>query len=354
MTKAEYLGKLRARLEGLPELDIQNYLAYYEEMIDDRMEAGMREAQAVAELADPEAVAREILMEHPPIAARARKAWPTWAVALVSVTALLLVMATAFTLLSGFFWEDPEWQELRLEEELSDIFVSVGGTDLEILPTDQNTCSVVYQEDPRTAYKIGVQHEGVEKGLLYVSEQNNQKWYDYLRPNPSKRTVYLFLPAGAYASLSADTASGNILCEGEGLSFQRIALGTASGNIRCDFPATEELNVSSASGEIEVAGQSPRWAFLSSASGNMSLSNVLAEKRLQAQSSSGSITLNRCDGGEVALESSSGDIRGSLLSDKLFEIETVSGNVACPPSVKDGGLCSITTASGSVSIQIEE
>ena len=67
MTKNEFIEKLRAReaLFGLPEEDIARSVAFYEELIADRMEEGMSEEEAVADVGSPEEIAAQILSEIP-------------------------------------------------------------------------------------------------------------------------------------------------------------------------------------------------------------------------------------------------------------------------------------------------
>ena len=65
MDKYDFLLALEARLEGLPEADRQASLDFYSEMLDDLVEGGMTETEAVASLGSPEAIAEEILLEMP-------------------------------------------------------------------------------------------------------------------------------------------------------------------------------------------------------------------------------------------------------------------------------------------------
>lgn len=65
MTKSEFLEKLKIGLHGLPDKELQSSLDYYGEMIDERIESGLSEEDAVAQLGDPETVAREILLDLP-------------------------------------------------------------------------------------------------------------------------------------------------------------------------------------------------------------------------------------------------------------------------------------------------
>ena len=48
MTKIEFLNKLRMRLSALPNEEIEERIAFYSEVIDDRIEEGMSEEDAVA------------------------------------------------------------------------------------------------------------------------------------------------------------------------------------------------------------------------------------------------------------------------------------------------------------------
>ena len=65
MTKAEFLNELRGRLAGFPEDDLEERISFYSEMIDDRMEEGVSEEEAVEKAGTPEDVAAQILSEIP-------------------------------------------------------------------------------------------------------------------------------------------------------------------------------------------------------------------------------------------------------------------------------------------------
>ncbi len=67
MTKHGFEIALRSRLKahGLSSEEIQKSVDYYAEMIDDRMEDGMAEADAVDAMGDMDAIIREILLDAP-------------------------------------------------------------------------------------------------------------------------------------------------------------------------------------------------------------------------------------------------------------------------------------------------
>ena len=65
MNKKDFLDEVRTRLAGLSESDIQNALDFYVEAIDDHIDDGMTEDQAVSAVGTPEEVAEKILMDTP-------------------------------------------------------------------------------------------------------------------------------------------------------------------------------------------------------------------------------------------------------------------------------------------------
>ena len=70
MNKEQFINAVRQRLTGLPKADVDRYLDYIREMIDDRMDEGMSEEEAVAMMGSPEYTASQLLMDIPAPAAR--------------------------------------------------------------------------------------------------------------------------------------------------------------------------------------------------------------------------------------------------------------------------------------------
>ena len=65
MTKNAYLSELADRLRQLPQSEIDKSIAYYSEIIDDRMEEGCSEEEAVNGLEAPVTAAERILQDAP-------------------------------------------------------------------------------------------------------------------------------------------------------------------------------------------------------------------------------------------------------------------------------------------------
>ena len=65
MTKHEFLAKLRQGLSGLPQEDMEERLIFYSEMIDDRMEEGLSEEEAVAAAGDVDRIIAQAVADTP-------------------------------------------------------------------------------------------------------------------------------------------------------------------------------------------------------------------------------------------------------------------------------------------------
>ena len=63
--KEAFLNELKSGLNGLPQQDLDERLSFYGEMIDDRMEEGLSEEEAVAAIGPVDDVINEVLAEIP-------------------------------------------------------------------------------------------------------------------------------------------------------------------------------------------------------------------------------------------------------------------------------------------------
>ena len=65
MNKEDFLDELAKRLSGLPQEDIDERIDFYREMIYARMEEGLSEEEAIAQIGSVDEVVRKIMSEYP-------------------------------------------------------------------------------------------------------------------------------------------------------------------------------------------------------------------------------------------------------------------------------------------------
>lgn len=110
MTKSDFLAELNIRLNGFSREDIAASLAYYNEMIDDRIEDGASEEEAVAAIGTPAQAAAHILEDMPlgkllKVKLSGGKKLPTWAVILLIVGSPIWIalLASIFSVVISLF-----------------------------------------------------------------------------------------------------------------------------------------------------------------------------------------------------------------------------------------------------------
>ena len=90
MNKHEFFEQLGRGLSGLPQEDIDERLTFYGEMIDDRVEDGLTEEEAVAEIGSPDEIASQIISETPlsklvKQKVKTKRQLKTWEIVLIAV-----------------------------------------------------------------------------------------------------------------------------------------------------------------------------------------------------------------------------------------------------------------------------
>lgn len=97
MTKLQFLMSLHDKLSGLPKGDAEERMNFYSEMIEDRMEEGLSEEEAVAAVGTVEEIAAQIAVDIPPVKEkkpkRRMKAWEIVLLVLGSPVWLSLLIA---------------------------------------------------------------------------------------------------------------------------------------------------------------------------------------------------------------------------------------------------------------------
>lgn len=88
MNKAEFLNELKTKLNGLPQNDIEERVSFYTEMIDDRVEDGMSEEEAIEQIGPVDKVVETIVSEIPlskivKAKVKPQKKMPVWAIVLL-------------------------------------------------------------------------------------------------------------------------------------------------------------------------------------------------------------------------------------------------------------------------------
>ncbi|WP_373483341.1 DUF1700 domain-containing protein [Acetobacterium sp.] len=103
MNKTEFLLSLEKKLVALPPNEIEVTQGFYSEMIDDRIEDGMSEEDAVAAIGDIDTIVQNTLLELPLPTLMKAKIQPKTGLKLWEIVLIVLGFPLWFPLLAAFF-----------------------------------------------------------------------------------------------------------------------------------------------------------------------------------------------------------------------------------------------------------
>ncbi len=107
MTKKEFLDGIREKLKGLPQNDIDKSLGFYDELIQDVIEDGVSEENAVKSLGSIDEIAEQILSETsvPKIKKPEKRKFKMWEIVIIILgfPLWLPLVVTAFILILTFY-----------------------------------------------------------------------------------------------------------------------------------------------------------------------------------------------------------------------------------------------------------
>ena len=131
-----------------------------------------------------------------------------------------------------------------------------------------------------------------------------------------------------------------------------IKIKTSTGKITisdidCQSNITTEVSV----GKTHLTNVTCNTLTSSGSTGDVSLKNVVCSDKLSIKRSTGDVKLDGCDAAEISITTDTGDVRGTLLSDKVFIAQTDTGRVDVPKTTS-GGKCEITTSTGSIKMEV--
>ena len=339
MTKREYLEKLARGLRPLPKEERRRQLDYYEEMLSDRLDEGLDEADAVAAMDPPETVIDRVLRDYTASGRPLRRHHVGLWIGLGVV--LMFALLTAAVLLvnyadrqSGSTWQFPIFQEntggvgnvsggnsaastsasasLDLPYHAEYTVPADGITELDLSWTSGDVTVQPWSGDSIRLEEDSEVELTEDCRLLYTVEDGELKLRFDGQPSRDvtwRKVLTVRLPealAQSLAELDAATVSAHVTVLD--LTAAELDIETVSGGVyaRGGFPQTD---VSTTSGSAYLSGTFGELDF-STVSGDMTLETD-ETFRLDAETTSGSVCLRLPEDMGLTLDfaSTSGDIR---------------------------------------------
>lgn len=315
------------------------------------------------------------------------KPWIIFATSFLAVGLLLfagamIALGFDFTKLSTVKYETNTYE---ISEDFSKISIAADTTEIEFVLSDNKQCKIVCFE------KEKVKHSAtVKDGTLTIGTVDTRKWYDYIGFSFGESKMTVNLPKTEYASLLIKGRTGDIEIPKD-FEFDTVDISARTGDVECYASASElmkiklstgavcvenasvgtldlsvttgsvtvssiycegDIKVTVSTGKTKLTDVSCKGVISSGSTGNVFLKNVIAAESFSIERRTGNVTFEGSDAAEIYVKTSTGDVTGSLLSEKVFITETNTGSVNVPKTVT-GGKCEITTSTGDIQIGIQ-
>lgn len=317
---------------------------------------------------------------------KSTKAW------LITAASLILIGCILFAgVMSTLGWDFAKLSTVRFEtnthdvtEPFSNISLVTDTADIVFALSNDGKCSVECYEEENAKHSVTV-----ENGTLTVKVNEQKSLYDYIGFYFGSPKITVYLPKAEYSTLSVKDGTGNVEIP-KGFTFEiadislntgdvdfsaaarkTVKIKTSTGNISAKDTSAGALDLAVATGKITVSGVSCTGDITVGVStgetdladvsckniisdgttGRIFLNRVIAENKLSIKRSTGNVKFKGCDAAELYVKTSTGNVTGSLLTDKVFITETGTGRIDVPET-SVGGRCEIKTDTGDIEIKI--
>ncbi|MBQ6431239.1 MAG: DUF4097 family beta strand repeat protein [Oscillospiraceae bacterium] len=252
----------------------------------------------------------------------------------------------------------------QVKEEFQRIQIDTDTADIVFVPSADGTCSVICDETAKETYSVSVVND-----TLLIQHRDTRKWYEFFGFRGKSRLI-VHLPKQQYVSLLIGESTGDVEIPGD-FSFDSISITASTGRLSLADVSAGEINLAVSTGRValknvrcagdvrigvstgrtELENVTCRNLTSTGSTGRIEMKNVIASGKLSVERSTGDVKLDRCDAAEIRIETSTGDVTGTLLSEKIFFTDTDTGSVRVPKTTT-GGTCEITTDTGDIILEI--
>ena len=211
------------------------------------------------------------------------------------------------------------------------------------MPSEDNTCKVVCVEQTENPHVVSI-----EDNTLKVS-QNDLKWYKNIGISTASPKITIYLPKTGFKSITDDKITGDTALGF--FSANNLSISVTTGDVSISNFVCEDLDIRIITGDIFLKNILCKNLNSTGVTGDIDLESVLADGNLQISRTTGDIRFDCCDANDLKINITSGDVTGTLWSEKKFIASTTTGDVDVPASIK-GGKCEITSTTGDIKISL--
>ena len=273
----------------------------------------------------------------------------------------------------------------NVTEKFESVSIRTKTAKVNILVSDGDECRVQINEKENVFYTVSV-----EDGTLTIKENDTRRWYNYIGIIQTSNVINLYMPAGVYNSLNIGIDTGDVKVEA-GFEFDTVIIDGDTSDIELYSNVKSKLECETDTGDIKISGANASVISLETDTGSIDIANitagdiklegstsklklqnincknieiesgtgkanligVIAENSMKIEVATCDVYLDACDAADINIKTGTGDVEGTLLTNKVFVANSGTGKIQVPESY-EGGKCNIKTGTGDIKISIVE
>lgn len=354
MTKERFLGNLEYALKFMAQDERDATINFYSEMIDDRIEDGLNEEEAVAQMESPEDIATRLQKTQETTSNDKESDQGTdnddgnnigsWEKRLVT-------------------YPVSQVRIINVKSDNLPIHVCMDETSDEIKATyftsQHDPYSITLDDGELTLTHKGAFERISSDFVTGLSDlmNNLSQMFSGGSYGSSGAFIDITLPKGYNGALSLIGSNARIHIDGV-QCHTGITASTSNGRIQCNDCALDALKAQTSNARVECEDVKTRGNIeLKSINGRLVARNCVAFGALQMTTSNGAVIVDDISSDDIRMKTSNGSVSGSVQgsqSDYAIDSATSNGHSNLPESTTGKKRLSVHTSNGSIRIRFEE
>lgn len=290
------------------------------------------------------------------------------------IIALCCVIIGTIIFVSGMSKNDWDFKKLgsynfetntyEIVDEFNKIEINAKTANINFQLAENGECKVVCYENKKEKHLTSV-----DNGVLKINYTNEKRWYDYLHILSNSPKITVYLPDLDNITLTIKVSTGDVKLPSD-FTFESISISGSTCHVKCYASSINQTKIHVSTGDIIIENATAKNYDLhvstgdtkmtnvncenivsTGSTGDIKLNNVIASEKISIERSTGKVKFYRCDANELKIITSTGDVEGTLLSDKVFIVKSSTGDIDVPSSIT-GGRCEITTSTGDIEVRV--
>ena len=235
--------------------------------------------------------------------------------------------------------------EHKIAQGHQSVSIVTNTADVAFAPSETGETAVVCFEREKELHTVGVR-----EGTLEIILNDTRKWYEHIGISFASPKITVYLPQKEYESIAVKTSTGDIRLQA--LCVDALDLAVSTGKVTAtDITCKGDLRVAVSTGDATLKNVTCQNLTSRGSTGKLSLTRVIAQGTFDLERNTGDLYFDGCDAAEIYSVTDTGDVRGTLLTEKVFIAQSDTGRVEVPKSVT-GGRCEITTDTGDIKLSV--